>query len=60
VIVVGPEGGASPVSHQDRTRDALKLARLLAAGQLRPVVVPAPELGALRDRSGGMRICAAI
>ena len=31
------------------TRDALKLARLLAAGQLRPVVVPAPELEALRD-----------
>jgi transposase len=30
-------------------RDALKLARLLAAGQLRPVVVPAPELEALRD-----------
>jgi transposase len=31
------------------TRDALKLARLHAAGQLRPVVVPAPELEALRD-----------
>ena len=31
------------------TRDALKLARLLAAGQLRPVVVPEPELEALRD-----------
>jgi len=31
------------------TRDALKLARLLAAGQLRPVVVPAPEIEALRD-----------
>ena len=31
------------------TRDALKLARLLAAGQLRPVVVPASELEALRD-----------
>ncbi len=31
------------------TRDALKLARLHAAGQLRPVVVPEPELEALRD-----------
>jgi transposase len=31
------------------TRDALKLARLLAAGQLRPVTVPTPELEALRD-----------
>jgi transposase len=31
------------------TRDALKLARLHGAGQLRPVVVPAPELEALRD-----------
>ncbi len=31
------------------TRDALKLARLLAAGQLRPVVVPVAELEALRD-----------
>jgi transposase len=31
------------------TRDALKLARLHAAGQLRPVLVPAPELEALRD-----------
>jgi transposase len=30
-------------------RDALKLARLHAAGQLRPVSVPAPELEALRD-----------
>ncbi len=30
-------------------RDALKLARLHAAGQLRPVVVPAVELEALRD-----------
>ncbi|MGZ4351786.1 MAG: IS110 family RNA-guided transposase [Solirubrobacteraceae bacterium] len=30
-------------------RDALKLARLHAAGQLRAVVVPAPELEALRD-----------
>jgi transposase len=30
-------------------RDALKLARLHAAGQLRPVLVPAPELEALRD-----------
>jgi transposase len=31
------------------TRDALKLARLLAAGQLRPVTVPTRELEALRD-----------
>jgi transposase len=31
------------------TRDALKLARLHAAGQLRAVVVPAPELEGLRD-----------
>ncbi|MDX6549475.1 MAG: transposase [Gaiellales bacterium] len=31
------------------TRNALKLARLHAAGQLRPVVVPAPELEGLRD-----------
>jgi transposase len=30
-------------------RDALKLARLLAAGQLRPVVVPEPAYEALRD-----------
>lgn len=45
--------GAIPRQPGDRiktdTRDALKLARLLAAGQLRPVVVPAPELEALRD-----------
>ena len=45
--------GAIPRQPGDRvktdTRDALKLARLLAAGQLRPVVVPEPELEALRD-----------
>jgi transposase len=45
--------GAIPRQPGDRiktdTRDALKLARLHAAGQLRPVVVPAPELEALRD-----------
>lgn len=45
--------GAIPRQPGDRiktdTRDALKLARLLAAGQLRPVLVPAPELEALRD-----------
>lgn len=45
--------GAIPRQPGDRvktdSRDALKLARLLAAGQLRPVVVPAPELEALRD-----------
>jgi transposase len=45
--------GAIPHQPGDRiktdTRDALKLARLHAAGQLRPVVVPAPELEALRD-----------
>jgi transposase len=45
--------GAIPRQPGDRiktdTRDALKLARLHAAGQLRGVVVPAPELEALRD-----------
>jgi transposase len=45
--------GAIPRQPGDRiktdTRDALKLARLHAAGQLRPVVVPAPELETLRD-----------
>lgn len=51
VMVCSP--GAIPRQPGDRiktdTRDALKLARLLAAGQLRAVVVPAPELEALRD-----------
>jgi transposase len=51
VMVCSP--GAVPRQPGDRiktdTRDALKLARLHAAGQLRPVVVPAPELEALRD-----------
>jgi len=51
VMVCSP--GAIPRQPGDRiktdTRDALKLARLLAAGQLRPVVVPALELEALRD-----------
>lgn len=45
--------GAIPRQPGDRiktdTRDALKLARLLAAGQLRAVRVPEPELEALRD-----------
>ncbi len=45
--------GAIPRQPGDRiktdTRDALKLARLHAAGQLRPVLVPAPEPEALRD-----------
>ena len=45
--------GAIPRQPGDRiktdTRDALKLARLHAAGQLRPVLVPSPELEALRD-----------
>lgn len=45
--------GAIPRQPGDRVktdaRDALKLARLHAAGQLRPVLVPAPELEALRD-----------
>ena len=45
--------GAIPSQPGDRvktdSRDALKLARLLAAGQLRPVLVPEPELEALRD-----------
>jgi len=51
VMVCSP--GAIPRQPGDRiktdTRDALKLARLLAAGQLRLVVVPAPEIEALRD-----------
>jgi transposase len=45
--------GAIPRQPGDRiktdTRDALKLARLHAAGQLRPVLVPEPGLEALRD-----------
>jgi transposase len=51
VMVCSP--GAIPRQPGDRVktdaRDALKLARLHAAGQLRPVVVPAEELEALRD-----------
>lgn len=51
VMVCAP--GAIPRQPGDRVktdaRDALKLARLHAAGQLRPVVVPEPELEALRD-----------
>jgi transposase len=51
VVVCAP--GAIPRQPGDRiktdTRDALKLARLLAAGQLREVRVPEPELEALRD-----------
>lgn len=51
VMVCSP--GAIPRQPGDQiktdTRDALKLARLFAAGQLRPVVVPAPETEALRD-----------
>jgi len=51
VMVCSP--GAIPRQPGDKiktdTRDALKLARLLAAGQLRPVVVPDLELEALRD-----------
>jgi transposase len=51
VMVCSP--GAIPRQPGDRiktdTRDALKLARLHAAGQLRPVVVPALGLEALRD-----------
>jgi transposase len=51
VMVCAP--GAIPRQPGDRiktdTRDALKLARLLAAGQLRAVRVPEPELEALRD-----------
>jgi transposase len=45
--------GAIPRQPGDRVktdaRDALKLARLHAAGQLRPVVVPSRELEGLRD-----------
>jgi transposase len=51
VMVCSP--GAIPRQPGDRiktdTRDALKLARLLAAGQLRAVLVPDPALEALRD-----------
>ena len=51
VMVCSP--GAIPRQPGDQiktdARDALKLARLHAAGQLRPVVVPAVELEALRD-----------
>jgi transposase len=51
IMVCSP--GAIPRQPGDRiktdTRDALKLARLHAAGQLRPVVVPALEWEALRD-----------
>lgn len=51
VMVCAP--GAIPRQPGDRiktdTRDALKLARLHAAGQLRPVTVPTVELEALRD-----------
>ena len=51
VMVCAP--GAIPRQPGDRiktdTRDALKLARLHAAGQLRAVLVPPPELEALRD-----------
>ena len=51
VMVCSP--GAIPRQPGDRVktdmRDALKLARLHAAGQLRAVTVPTPELEALRD-----------
>ena len=51
VMVCSP--GAIPRQPGDHTktdqRDALKLARLHAAGQLRAVTVPTPELEALRD-----------
>ncbi len=51
VMVCAP--GAIPRQPGDRiktdTRDALKLAQLHAAGQLRPVLVPEPQLEALRD-----------
>ena len=53
VEVTGCAPGAIPRQPGDRVktdaRDALKLARLHAAGQLRPVVVPEPGLEALRD-----------
>lgn len=51
VVVCSP--GSIPRQPGDRiktdTRDALKLARLLAAGQLREVRVPDPQLESLRD-----------
>src|SRR3954447_139206 len=60
--------GAIPRQPGDRiktdVRDALKLARLHAAGQLRAVLVPEPELEALRDLvrcredlRGDLRVC---
>jgi transposase len=51
VMVCSPGAIARQPGDRIKTdaRDALKLARLHAAGQLRPVVVPAPELEALRD-----------
>jgi transposase len=62
VMVCSP--GAIPRQPGDRvktdTRDALKLARLHAAGQLRPVLVPTLELEALRDWFVPVRTCAAI
>jgi len=55
--------GAIPRRPGDRVktdvRDAVKLARLHAAGQLRAVMVPSVELEALRDLVRA-RTCAAI
>jgi transposase len=50
-VVAAPSKLQRPAGDRVKTdaRDALKLARLHAAGQLRAVVVPAPELEALRD-----------
>ena len=56
VEVMVCSSGAIPRQPGDRVktdaRDALKLARLHAAGQLRPVIIPAPALEALRDLVG--------
>src|ERR1700712_1490928 len=51
VMVCSPGAIARQPGDRVKTdaRDALKLARLLAAGQLRAVVVPAPGVEALRD-----------
>jgi len=46
---VSRPGPRSPTAHGDRCRATRAPRRLLAAGQLRPVVVPALELEALRD-----------
>jgi transposase len=48
-VLAGSDPAPAGRSDQTDTRDALKLARLHAAGQLRAVTVPSVELEALRD-----------